>query len=128
MPGLAAARAQKPPSTPNPDRTPPPIPFQKPTDSHKVPDAIDADILGDDAPTVAEDSEEAANYFEQVYEEFIALKKQCGESTENLTFERFAKKLRKNADALIAKHACKTVKFQVYEKDGKAALKASPVK
>jgi hypothetical protein len=92
--------------------------------------AIDADILGDDdeAPTIADDSAQPQNYFEQVYEEFIALKKTCGEPTENLTFERCANKLRQNEDALIAKHACKSVKFQVYEKDGKAALKASPVK
>jgi len=101
--------------------------------------AIDADILGDggidsdEQPTVADmdlavGGEKPGNYFQQVYEEFIALKTQCGEPTENLTFERFEKKLRKNEDALIAKHACKSVKFQVYEKDGKAALKASPVK
>ena len=30
--------------------------------------------------------------------------------------------------ALMDKHGCKTVKFQVYIKDGKAALKASPVR
>lgn len=102
--------------------------LQRPTDNHKVPLAIDADILGDDAPTIADDGTQPVDYFQQVYEEFIALKKVCGEPTENLTFERFAKKLRKNEDALIAKHACKSVKFQVYEKDGKAALKASPVK
>jgi len=145
MPGLAAAqmnRPKKPVGTPTPEKTPPPVPVRRtadaasgpvlkaPTDNHKVPMAIDADILGDDdeAPTIADDSAQPQNYFEQVYEEFIALKKTCGEPTENLTFERFAKKLRKNEDALIAKHACKSVKFQVYEKDGKAALKASPVK
>ncbi len=103
--------------------------IKTPTDSHKVPMAIDADILGEDeAPTITDERHAEKSYFEQVYEEFIALKKVCGEPTENLTFERFAKKLRKNEDALISKHACKSVKFQVYEKDGKAALKASPVK
>tara|TARA_R110002073_G_scaffold123819_11_gene268003 strand:+ start:59509 stop:61269 length:1761 start_codon:yes stop_codon:yes gene_type:complete len=141
MPGLAAANAKRPVGTPNPDKTPPPLPMRRATtegpvlksatDNHKVPMAIDADILGDDdeLPTIADDGGiQPQNYFEQVYEEFIALKKSCGEPTENLTFERFAKKLRKNEDALIAKHACTSVKFQVYEKDGKAALKASPVK
>ncbi len=68
------------------------------------------------------------NYFQQVYEEFIALKTRCGESTDNLTFERFAKKLKKNKEVLISKHGCESVTFQVYTKDGKAALKASPVK
>jgi hypothetical protein len=72
--------------------------------------------------------EEEPSYFRKVYDEFIALKKKCGESTTNLTFEKFSSKLEKNRAALIAKHGCKEVKFQVYIKDGKAALKASPVK
>ena len=43
--------------------------LQRPTDNHKVPTAIDADILGDmdDALTVAEDGDQPANYFEQIY-------------------------------------------------------------
>jgi hypothetical protein len=44
------------------------------------------------------------------------------------SFEKLARKLRKNRDALITKHGCKSVEFQVYIEDGKAALKASPVK
>ena len=38
----------------------------------------------------------------------------------------FANKLRKNRDALMARHGCASVRFHVYIKDGKAALKASP--
>ncbi|HEX8698361.1 MAG TPA: MXAN_5187 C-terminal domain-containing protein, partial [Myxococcaceae bacterium] len=37
-------------------------------------------------------------------------------------------KLRKNKDQLMTKYACRTVKFQVYVKENKAALKATPVK
>ncbi len=58
----------------------------------------------------------------------MALKRRCGESIDNLTYDRFLTKLRANRDALMAKHGCRTVKFQVYVKDGKAALKASPVR
>ena len=36
--------------------------------------------------------------------------------------------LRKNKEQLVAKYNCRTVRFQVYVKDGKAALKATPVK
>lgn len=82
----------------------------------------------DELPTIANDTSGSPSYFEQIYQEFMTMKKKCGESTENLTFERFSKKLQKNQDALIAKRSCSSVKFQVYEKDGKAALKASPVK
>lgn len=87
-----------------------------------------SDIDPDELPTIANDTAGPAAYFEQIYQEFMTMKKKCGESTENLTFERFSKKLQKNQDALIAKRSCTSVKFQVYEKDGKAALKASPVK
>ena len=43
-------------------------------------------------------------------------------------FEKFKNTLRKNRDQLLQRHACKSVKFSVYVKDGKAALKASPVR
>jgi hypothetical protein len=45
-----------------------------------------------------------------------------------MTYDKFAAKLRKNKEQLVAKDNCKTVRFQVYVKDGKAALKATPVK
>ena len=67
-------------------------------------------------------------HFHEVYLDFVAQRERCGESADGLTYERFATKLRKNRDQLIAKYACRTVRFQVYVKDGKAALKATPVK
>ncbi len=73
-------------------------------------------------------SNDDAGQYRAIYDEFLALKVKCGESVENLTYDRFLTKLRSNRDALIAKHGCKAVKFQVYVKDGKAALKASPVR
>lgn len=64
----------------------------------------------------------------QVFEDFLRLKKENGESTDGLTFEKFQKTLRKNRDALVQQHGCKHVKFTVYVKEGRAALKASPVR
>ncbi|NUO51920.1 MAG: hypothetical protein HOV80_23975 [Polyangiaceae bacterium] len=63
-----------------------------------------------------------------VYEEFLKTKKQCGEPTESLTFDKFKGTLERNKAALVARHNCSFVKFTVYVKDGKAALRASPVK
>ena len=83
------------------------------------PQARDAAVMG---------SLDDAGQYRAIYDEFLALKVKCGESVENLTYDRFLTKLRSNRDALIAKHGCKAVKFQVYIKDGKAALKASPVR
>lgn len=63
-----------------------------------------------------------------VYEDFVRTKKQCGEPTEGLTFEKFQHTLKKNRDALIQRHGCKRVRFSVYVKEGRASLKATPVK
>lgn len=66
-------------------------------------------------------------YFHEVYDEFVKIKKSCGENIEKLSYERFATKLRKNRDSLMERYDCRDVKFRVYIKDGKAALKATPI-
>ncbi len=75
----------------------------------------------------AEQNEEAA-HFRAVFDDFVAMKKKCGEPTTGLTLERFSQTLQKNRDAIVSKHGAKGVRFTVYEKNGKAALKATPVK
>lgn len=65
---------------------------------------------------------------EKLFKEFVATKEKCGESTEGLTLERFKRKLDLNRAALIARYSCRSVRFQVYIKHGKAALKATPIK
>jgi hypothetical protein len=68
------------------------------------------------------------SHFKEVFDQFLNTKKQCGESTAGLTLDRFAVKLRKNTTDLKTRYKCRSVKFQVYVKNGKAALKATPVK
>lgn len=77
-------------------------------------------------PPPGSPEEEAA--FRAVFGEFVELKKRCGEPTAGLTYPKFSEKLKKNRDDLMAKPGCVGVKFSVYVKDGKAALKATPVK
>ena len=90
------------------------------------PSALEDDILSmQTGPLMGEDEDP---YFRAVFNEFVALKKQCGEPTAGLTYTRFAEKLRRNRDDLMAKPGCIDVRFSVYVKDGKAALKATPVK
>ncbi len=74
------------------------------------------------------DQDSEARHYREIFEKFLATKRECGESVGNLTYERFVTKLRKNRAALVARHGCKSVRFQVYVKGGKAALKASPVR
>jgi hypothetical protein len=73
-------------------------------------------------------NEEEAAHFAHVYDEFVQTKKACGEPTAGLTIDKFLQKLRDNKAQLVAKHGCRTVRFSVYVKDGKAALKATPVR
>ena len=80
------------------------------------------------APLPADEAFDEVEDWRRVYEEFVAVKRQCGEQTAPLTFEKFKGTLQRNKDALVARHNCARVKFTVYIKEGKAALKASPVK
>jgi hypothetical protein len=73
------------------------------------------------APSVASDPDES--HFQDVFREFLAVREQCGEPGDGLTFEKFAPKLRKKRDELASKGGA--VRFQVYVKDGKPALRAS---
>ncbi len=67
-------------------------------------------------------------HFQEVYREFVTTRERCGEPADGLTYDKFLVKLKKSRDQLVAKHACRTVRFQVYVKDGKASLKATPIK
>ncbi len=72
------------------------------------------------------DDEEA--HFREVFKSFLDTKKQCGEPTAGLTFEKFVVTLRKNRDQIVSRHGARKVRFTVYVKNGKAALKATPIR
>jgi len=62
-----------------------------------------------------------------VFNDFVSLKQQCGETTDGFTYEKFEQTLKKKNEELLTRHGAKRVKFSVYVKEGKAALKASPI-
>ncbi len=130
-PPVAPARSAPPASKPAPPPTPPrgapvPPPLAKAEPSAPVSNALslDDDILG----KADGDSGNVDPYFKSVYDQFVAVKQSCNEPTSGLTYQKFSEKLIKNRDDLMAKTGCKEVRFTVYVKDGKAALKATPVK
>ncbi|HEY0841148.1 MAG TPA: MXAN_5187 C-terminal domain-containing protein [Vulgatibacter sp.] len=92
----------------------------------QIPEALLRATSRATAPAAPIDPEEL--HIEQVFQEFVRLRQECGEPTGGLTLEKFASKLRSNRAQLIEKYRCRTVRFTAYVKDGKAALKASPVK
>lgn len=69
-----------------------------------------------------------AAHFREVYAQYMNMRKDCGESIEGLSYEKFEITLTKTRDQVLSKHPAKGVRFTVYVKEGKAALKAAPVK
>jgi hypothetical protein len=128
QPGRAAGPPAR-PGTPPPLRTGPaastftPVPTPPPL--APPPLSLDDDILGH-GETDADPGVDP--HFKQVFEQFLSTKRSCGEPISGLTYPKFAEKLVKNRSDLIAKTGCREVRFTVYVKDGKAALKATPVK
>ena len=100
---------------------PPPPTFIPPSPST----ALDAPPLAPGSPTSPEDEEA---HVREVFEQFLATKRECGESVTGLTLEKFSQRLNENRVALMSKHDCRTVRFAVYVKDGKASLRATPIK
>jgi hypothetical protein len=128
--GLPAA----PPRVSNPNVLPPPPPPARPAAVGNAavamaPSAAPTNSLvpAETLTVFANEGEEQAHWRE-VFEQFVATKKQCNEPVEGLVFEKFSATLAKNKEQLVTKTGARAVRFSVYVKDGKATLKASPVK
>lgn len=147
-PAAGAPQARPKPPVPARAPTPQPMPIAVPQPPAMQPampmvtapiQRIDDDILGSApvasmpatssmATRTAGTDTSSEGYFREVYAQFITAKQQCGEATAGVTFEKFSEKLRRNREELITRTGCREVAFTVYVKDGKAALKASPVR
>jgi hypothetical protein len=73
----------------------------------------------------AADPDEA--HFRETFEKFLALRAETGESG-TLTYEKFAAKLRQNREQMLSRGTARKVRFTVYKKDGRAAIKASALR
>ncbi|MBN1209289.1 MAG: hypothetical protein JXB05_30820 [Myxococcaceae bacterium] len=104
-----------------------PVPWGAPepaADAIPLPGAAYQQFLGNSGDAFSEEE----YHFQEVFREFVLTRERCNEPSDGLTYDKFVQKLRKNKEQLVQKYACRTVKFQVYVKEGKAALKATPVK
>lgn len=106
-----------------PGGTPPqaPSPFREELDDEQT---IGNDLVESKTKTI--DPEDA--HINEVYADYVLTRQKCGEAIGSLTLEKFRAKLDANRLALIAKYNCKSARFSVYVKDGKAAIKAAPVR
>jgi hypothetical protein len=98
--------------------TPPPAAASPSADEPMLPDSVPG-------PAQREDEEEA--HLRETFDKFLALRAETGESV-HLSYDRFATKLRQNRDQLLARGNVRAVRFTVYKKDGRAAIKASAVR
>lgn len=73
----------------------------------------------------SDDPDEA--HFRETFDKFMALRAETGESA-SLSYDKFAAKLRQNREQLLSKGTARTVRFTVYKKDGRAAIKASALR
>ena len=114
------------PSSPSAKKAPLPIPTPTPSPAAVAPAAAAPAAAAPAAAAPAD--EDPDEEWQVIYKDFVAAKEKCGEKTDGFTYEKFKQTLRKNRDAIVRRHKVKRVKFSVYEKQGKAALKASPIK
>ena len=108
---------------------PQPAPQPRPMmdDNRTVVAQVPTDLLAAAAPKSDITPQDEAHYRE-VYDKFVDTRQECGEDISDLTYDRFVQKLLKNRQQILEKHKAKSVRFQVYVKDGKAALRALPVR
>jgi hypothetical protein len=110
-PAARASAAIPLPPPPSPPAPPPPAP------------STNAALNVDDSANFNEDA-----HWRDIYQQYVATRRQCGEPTDTLTFDKFAVTLTKTRDQIIEKHGARHVRFSVQIKEGKAALKAQPIK
>ncbi len=74
------------------------------------------------------DTQAEEAHFREVFDEFVATQKECGGPVAGLSFDKFVSKLHAAREQVMKRHNAASVRFTVYVKEGRAALKASPVK
>lgn len=80
------------------------------------------------ARAAADRESPSADPYREVFDSFVAAKKQAGEATSKLSYETFRKTLEKQADQLRSSKGFKDVNFGVAVKDGKVSVVARPKK
>jgi len=68
-------------------------------------------------------AEPAAQYYQRVYNEYIAAKQAAGEDVSNIGADRFIERLKGQETNMAQKKGCRMVRFQVQSADGQVSLK-----
>ena len=114
---------------PPPEPTPLPMPAAKPAKpAPKSSAPVQKDVTLNDFALPAADSDDPDEaHFRETFDQFMAMRAETGESG-TLSYDKFAAKLRQNREQLLSRGTAKSVRFTVYKKDGRAAIKASAIR
>ncbi len=121
--GLSKAPLGLSPSSVAQKAPPPPKPASVAKPAAKIPQARSTMTLDQDAALSAEEA-----HYRDVYQQFLTTGEACGHSMSQLTYERFLQTLEKTRRQIIEARGVQNVRFAVYVKDGKPALKATPIR
>ncbi len=86
------------------------------------------------APSISLPSDSSTQYpmdevrMRQVFQDYLDMRKSCGEPTQNIQWDSFVELLQNQKASILQQYSCRDVQFYVQEKDGRASLKATPVK
>ena len=108
---------------PEPEAAPP-----EPASEEPAPAPESSVTMQDFSLPALETQDPDEQHWHETYDRFKELKGELGEPADRISFEKFAAKLKKNRADLLARHSCKGVRFSVYEKDGKASIKATAIR
>ena len=65
--------------------------------------------------------------FSVVFQRYLAVRRECGEPIDNISFDKFSEQLKRQKETILRQYHCQNVLFEVYTKNGLAAIKARPV-
>ncbi|MBN1959674.1 MAG: hypothetical protein JW841_01900 [Deltaproteobacteria bacterium] len=89
--------------------------------------SIASDVAQSPTSSPAFISEESfEQHFKETYKEFLRIRETTGESG-SLSYEKFRIRLIESRELVVSRHRCNDVRFHVYIKNNKAAIKATPV-
>lgn len=110
-----------------PEVEPLPAPSAAPAPPAPAPALPLAQVPGSDAPTLETPALSAQELALRVlYDDFMALRARCGEPTSGLNYSAFCETVRRNEASLRARHGCSSVRLEVFENNGRAALRMVP--
>jgi hypothetical protein len=81
------------------------------------------EVVDDPALAAKLGDEGEDDYNERIYREYVAAKRALGENVASIPKDRFCQRLKGRGDALLQKHGCRMVRFQVDTVDNQVVLR-----